>query len=274
MAEITRRDMIAGGAIAASALAGAGILASTPKPALAAHERLTEAGANAGWGDMTLSDGLLDTPFGEAVDSWFNYSWSYTAEFEPDPDRDHVTIIVSSATVDGNGDTLAQTAVDEIGDAADVEVIHLRDLFISPLMTMNGVPPVEQTNTQLDGMQTVIDALHRANIVIAVAPTYYNNIDARMMTAMTRLWGACWQNPDYQWGPVKRTALMLTCTGTSPDWLKTEVRGIFTMADMSILSPEYNCEVFSSCGSPQTVANNDEYLERARALARWAIRAE
>ena len=46
------------------------------------------------------------------------------------------------------------------------------------------------------------------------------------------------------------------------------------MADMSILSPEYKVEVFTGCGSPQTVANNDEYLETARSLARWAIRAE
>ena len=141
-------------------------------------------------------------------------------------------------------------------------------------MSLNGVPPVSQTNTQQDGMQVVIDALHRSNIVVGVAPTYYNNIDARMMTMLTRLWSACWTNPDYVWGPTKRTAVALTCTGTNPDYLKTCCRGIFTMADMSILSPEYKVEVFTGCGSPQTVANNDEYLETARSLARWAIRAE
>ena len=142
----------------------------------------------------------MDIPFGELVDSWFQYSWSYSAQFEEQPERNHVCIIVSSATVGGNGDTLASTIAEEIDDAADVETIHLRDLFISPLMSLNGVPPVSQTNTQQDGMQVVIDALHRSNIVVGVAPTYYNNIDARMMTMLTRLWSACWTNPETTFG--------------------------------------------------------------------------
>ena len=29
-----------------------------------------------------------------------------------------------------------------------------------------------------------------------------------------------WKNPDYVWGPTKRTAVMLTCTGTNPNYLK------------------------------------------------------
>lgn len=274
MAELTRREMLAGSAIAAAAVAGVGALATNATPALASNERVSEPGFNAGWGDTEIAQETLDTPFGDLVDSWFQYGWSYTAEFEEQPERDHVCIIVSSATVDGNGDTIANTMAEEIGDAADVEIVHLRDLFISPLMTLNGVPPVSQTNTQLDGMQVVIEALHRSNIVVGVAPTYYNNIDGRMMTMLTRLWSACWTNPDYVWGPTKRTAVALTCTGTNPDYLKTCCRGIFTMADMSILSPEYKVEVFTGCGSPQTVANNDDYLETARSLARWAIRAE
>lgn len=274
MAELTRRDMIAGGAFATAAVAAAGILGTKASTALAANERVDGEGRNIGWCDTQVSDGLLETPFGEVVDSWFSYSWSYSADFAPQPERDHVLIIVSSPTIGGNGDTLAATVAEEIGDAADVETIYLRDLFISPLMTLNDVPPVSQTNTQHDGMATVIAALHRANVVVGIAPTYYNNIDARMMTMLTRLWSAAWKNPDYVWGPTKRTAVMLTCTGTNADWLKTEVRGIFTMADMAILSPEYKAEVFNGCGSTTAVADNDEYLETARALARWAIRAE
>ena len=272
MAEITRRDAIAGGA---AALAAAGVAMSGIGQALAANERVTEAGFNAGWGDTELTDpAILETPFGEVVDNWFQYTWSYAAGFEGQPERDHVCVIVSSPAVGGNGDTLAQTVVDEIGDAADVEVIYLRELQISPLMTLGETLPVSQTTLMHDGMDAVIAALHRANVVIGIAPTYYNSIDYRMMNMLTRLWNSPWKDPDYVWGPTKRTAVMLTCTGTRPDWLKTSVRGIFTMADMSILSPEYKCEVFPSCGAPTTVANNDEYLETARAMARWAIRAE
>ncbi len=269
---ISRRNLVIGGAMAAAAAGVAG--AGGTSVALASHERAEGSGENAGWGDTELSDGLLDTPFGEVVDNWFQYPWSYTAEFAPQPDRDHVTILVSSSTIGGNGETLAGIAADEIGDAADVETVFLRDLMINPIMTINGQPPVEQTSTVQDGITTVIDALKRANIVIAIAPTYYNNPDGRMMSALTRLWSACWTNPEYQWRPTKRTAVMLTCTGSQPDYLKTVVRGIFTMADMSILSPEYKTEVFTGCGTPQSVQNNDDHIQAARALARWAIRAE
>lgn len=217
MAELTRRNMIAGSALAVAGLAAAGIAA---KPALAASERVGESGFNAGWGDTEVDQEVLDTPFGELVDSWFNYSWSYTAEFEPQPERDHVLVITSSAAIGGNGDHIAQTVVDEIGDAADVEVIHLRDYSITPFMTLNGTLPVDQVDGQKDGMVPILEALHRANVVIGIAPTYYNNIDSRMMLMLTRLWAMAWKNPDYVWGPAKRTAVMLTCTGTNPNYLK------------------------------------------------------
>lgn len=112
MAELTRRNMIAGSALAVAGLAAGDIAA---KPALAASERVSEPGFNAGWGDTEVDQEVLDTPFGELVDSCFNYSWSYTAEFEPQPERDHVLVITSSAAIGGNGDHIAQTVVDEIG---------------------------------------------------------------------------------------------------------------------------------------------------------------
>ncbi|MEG0505576.1 MAG: hypothetical protein RR547_13090, partial [Raoultibacter sp.] len=93
----------------------------------------------------------------------------------------------------------------------------------------------------------------------------------RMMQMITRTWSPCWKNPGYAYGPAKRTGVLLTCTGTKADWLKTQVRGIFTMADLSIISPEYRAEVFNGCGTPDTIAKTEEYLETTRDLARWAI---
>ena len=272
MAELTRREMVAGGAVAAAAVAGAALSA---QPAFAANERVSEPGFNAGWGDTVLNDpAILDQPFGEVVDNWFQYGWSYTAEFAPQPERDHVLVIVSSGAVGGNGDHIAEVVLDEIGDAADVETIYLRDLQINQLMTFGDVLPVEQTEGNKDGMVQLIEALHRSNVVVAIAPTYYNNPDARLMLAITRLWSMCWKNPDYVWGPTKRVAVMLTCTGTQADYLKTVCRGIFSMADMSILTPEWKAEVFNGMGAPTSFENNDEYIETARSMARWAIRAE
>ena len=164
--------------------------------------------------------------------------------------------------------------IDEIGDAADVETIYLRDLQINQLMTWGDVLPVMQEEGNKDGMVQLIEALHRSNVVVAIAPTYYNNPDARLMLAITRLWSMCWKNPNYVWGPTKRVAVMLTCTGTKADCLKTVCRGIFSMADMSILTPEWKAEVFNGCGAPTSFENNDEYIETARSMARWAIHAE
>lgn len=110
--------------------------------------------------------------------------------------------------------------------------------------------------------------------VIAIAPTYFNNVHGRMMDAITRTWMPCWRNDSYQYGPVKRAGVMLTCTGAPADYLKTVTRAFFTMADPSIISPEYRTEVFNGCGTPDTVASTPEFLETARSLVRWAIRAE
>ncbi len=55
-------------------------------------------------------------------------------------------------------------------------------------MTLNGTLPVDQVDGQKDGMVPILEALHRANVVIGIAPTYYNNIDSRMMLMLTRLW--------------------------------------------------------------------------------------
>ena len=307
---ISRRDMLKGAAVAAAALGVAGLAtgcapqtaAETPAAASAASAsnetaggssmastqgtsaqaestggygftRNDGAGFNAGWGDTTIED-YSGKSFDEVLDGWFNYDWNYTREFAEPLDRPHVCVLVSSATVGGNGDTLAQTVVDEIGDAADVEVVHLRNLLINPVMQIGSEPPVSSTTTVIDGMDTVIQALHRADTVIAIAPTYFNNVHGRMMDTITRTWMPCWRNDSYAYGPVKRTGVMLTCTGAPADYLKTVTRAFFTMADLSIISPEYRTEVFNGCGTPDTVANTPEFLETARSLARWAIRAE
>lgn len=257
----------------ASAASGGTAAATSSEGTGTGSVRVSEPGFNAGWGDTTIED-YGGSSFDDVVDGWFQYDWSYEREFAEGPaegEPKHVTIIVSSPTVGGNGDTLAQTVADEIGDAAEVEVVYLRNLSISPLQQIGGEPPVSSITTQVDGMGTVIAALHRASVVIAVAPTYYNSIDARMMTMISRTWSPTWRNPNYEFGPKKRTGVLLTCTGAPADYLKTSVRAIFTMADLSIISPEYRAEVFSGCGTPDTCANTEEYLELARDVARWSI---
>lgn len=308
---ISRRDMLKGAAVAAAALGvagmaagcapqaapaaaaggaegGSGAAASTGSTSMASTQgtstqaesagghgftRNDGEGFNAKWGSTTVGD-YSGQSFDEVLDGWFNYDWNYTREFEAPLDRHHVCVLVSSATVGGNGDTLAQTVVDEIGDAADVEVVYLRNLLINPVMQIGSEPPVSSTTTPIDGMDVVIQALHRADTVIAIAPTYFNNVHGRLMDTITRTWMPCWRNDSYQYGPVKRTGVMLTCTGCPADYLKTVTRAFFTMADLSIISPEYRTEVFNGCGTPDTVAKTDEFLETARSLARWAIRAE
>ncbi len=283
MENMSRRDMLKGAVAAAAAVGVAGI-ASTYAPEIAeaipyAEEdthgttRNDGPGFNAGWGDSTIED-YSGMSFDEVIDSWFNYDWNYSREFEEPLERHRVCILDDSASIGGNGDTLVDIVVDEIGDQADVEVIYLRNLNIGPVMQIGQEPPVLQRTTYADGLETVVEALHKADTVIAVAPTYFNNIHGRLMETITRTWSPCWKNDSYQYGPVKRTGVMLTCTGCPPDYLKTVTRAFFTMADLSIISPEYRTEVFPGCGAPDTVLNKEEYQEQARALARWAIRAE
>lgn len=305
--EISRRDMLKGAAMTAAALGVASLAAGcAPQPAAESSGKAASSGAaaastsmastqgtstqaestgghgftrndgegfNAKWGDTTIED-YSGQNFEDVLDGWFNYDWNYTRDFAEPLERHHVTVLVSSATVGGNGDTLAQTVVDEIGDQADVEVVYLRNLLINPVMQIGSEPPVSSTTTPIDGMDVVIQALHRADTVIAIAPTYFNNVHGRLMDTITRTWMPCWRNDSYEYGPVKRTGVMLTCTGCPADYLKTVTRAFFTMADLSIISPEHRTEVFNGCGTPDTVASTEEYLETARSLARWAIRAD
>ncbi|MEG0324002.1 MAG: twin-arginine translocation signal domain-containing protein, partial [Raoultibacter sp.] len=156
----------------AGAASGAASASSAAKSSGEGSVRVDGPGYNAGWGDTVIED-YSGQSFEDVIDGWFEYDWSYEREFAPGPaegEKKHVTVVVSSPTVGGNGDTLAQTVVEEIGESAEVEVVYLRNLAISPLQQFGSEPPVTSIGTQVDGMDNVIAALNRASVVIAIAP--------------------------------------------------------------------------------------------------------
>lgn len=65
--------------------------------------------------------------------------------------------------------------------------------------------------------------------------------------------------------------MLLTCTGSDVEEMKRHVRNILTLPSVSWAIQEYRTEVFTGCVSDTTCADTPTYLERARALAQWAV---
>lgn len=248
METITRRSMLAGAAAAA-----AGAFAST---ALA---------------DEAASDSrIID------LDEVFDYGIPEGTVLRPAEDPSGaelkpVVVINSSATIGGNGDTLADTVCAELEGKAEVTRFNLRNMRVEFVTQHGDVPPVDETGTDQDAMAEIIPAVHRAEAIVCICPTIYNGIDPRMLTMLSRFWQPTWNNADWQLGPMKRLGALVTCTGSKPEWLKASVESYVTLPDVSCSVSETRTEVFTMCSTPTTCAEDEEILETARDVARWVI---
>ena len=182
-----------------------------------------------------------------------------------------VVVFDSSATVGGNGDTLADAVCAELEGKAEVTRFNLRNMQFGFVTQHGDVPPVDDTTTDQDAMAEIIPAVHRAEAIICICPTIYNGIDPRMLTVLSRFWQPTWNNADWQLGPMKRLGALITCTGSKPEWLKASVESYVTLPDVSCSVSETRTEVFTMCSTPTTCAESEEILETARDVARWVI---
>ena len=182
----------------------------------------------------------------------------------------NLLIVTSSPTKGGNGDALAAAALDVAhACGANVSVVNLRDLQIRPCNACGACAKLGRC-AQHDGMDKLMPRLHDADAIVFVAPVYYNTVEARGITAINRLYPifACQQ---YEFGPRKKVGVMLTCAGSTEEWLKAHVDSILTLGSISRCIEEYRTEVFSGCHGKDSCRNSKETLERAESLARWTL---
>lgn len=255
MEEVSRRDVLAG-----SVLAGAAALAVAAHPAFA----------------DTAED---HDPFAEVEAACFDYGVDKETpgiKHAPEPGADvekSVVIINASATIGGNGDTMAQTIQDDLGDSVKVTRFDLRNYVIAPVTQHGDVPPVSDvTNMDRDAMtDLVIPAIHEATALVFLFPTIYNTIDARTLALIGRLWQPTWSNPDWELGYQKRVAVIGTCTGSSPEWLTLNVNALLTLPDVLQSVADSRIDIFPGCSSPDSVANDDEKLAVVHDVAEWVV---
>lgn len=217
-------------------------------------------------------------PFAEVAAACFDYGvdketpgLKHAPEAPADVEK-NVLIINASATIGGNGDTMAQTIQDDLGDSVKVTRFDLRNYQIAPVTQHGDVPPVEDvTNMDRDGMDLIIPAIHDATAIVFLFPTIYNTIDARTLALIGRLWQPTWSNPDWELGYQKRVAVIGTCTGSSPQWLKLNVDALLTLPDVLQSVADSRVDIFPGCGTPDSVATNEEYLGVVHDVAAWVV---
>lgn len=180
-----------------------------------------------------------------------------------------ILFLTTSPTVGGNGDALIKTAMEAAKKGgAEVKLVNIREKRIGFCQACYGCA---QTGVcvQEDDFMGILRLAHGADAIIAEAPVYYNCMAAQMLTVIDRLCCtfAC---KTYQVGPKKRVGMFLTCTGSEPEEMKRHVSNILTLPSVSRAISEYRTEVFTGCISDGTCQEREDYLERARAIARWA----
>lgn len=251
MESISRRNLIGGAAVAAAAAAVAAVPAFADEAATEGN--VVDLGVVFDYG---IPEGTRLRPAAEPSG----------AELKP------VVVIDSSATIGGNGDTMAQTIQDDLGDSVKVTRFDLRNYQIAPVTQHGDVPPVEDvTNMDRDGMDLIIPAIHDATAIVFLFPTIYNTIDARTLALIGRLWQPTWSNPDWELGYQKRVAVIGTCTGSSPQWLKLNVDALLTLPDVLQSVADSRVDIFPGCGTPDSVATNEEYLGVVHDVAAWVV---
>lgn len=181
-----------------------------------------------------------------------------------------ILFLTTSPTAGGNGDALIDAAMEEAKTHdAQVHRVHVREKQIGFCQACYGCA---QTGVcvQKDDFMDMLRLAHEADAIIAEAPIYYNCMAAQMMTVINRLCCtfAC---KTYQIGPRKRVGMLLTCTGSEPEEMKRHVKNILTLPSVSRAISEYRTEVFTQCVAPSACRDRQDYLERAKEIARWAI---
>lgn len=181
-----------------------------------------------------------------------------------------ILFLTSTPTVGGNGDALIAAAAEEAEkNGAEVQRIDIREKQIG---FCHGCYGCASTGVcvQKDDFTGILKLAHEADAIISEAPIYYNCMAAQMITVINRL--CCtFAYKAYQIGSEKKVGIFLTCTGSEPEEMKRHVKNILTLPSLNRAISEYKTEVFTECGSRFVCHDREDYLERAKAIARWAI---
>jgi len=179
-----------------------------------------------------------------------------------------ILFLTTSPTLGGNGDALITAAEEEAKKhGVEIQRMDVGEMKIFPCKACYGCAKTGVC-VQEDGFKTVLDALHECDGLIAEAPIYYNCMAAQALLVIDRLCCtfAC---KTYQVGPKKKIGVLLTCTGSDVEEMKHHVQLIVDLPSIQRSVREERTEVFTHCGSKDTCKNKPEYLDRARAIARW-----
>lgn len=179
----------------------------------------------------------------------------------------NILFITTSPTVNGNGDTLTETALNAAKSAgANVTRIDSRNMNINGCKACNTCMKTGSC-VQRDDFYEVLSAVKDSDSIVVSVPIYFNLPCAQAITLLNRFFTLF--SPEYVGsGKDKKLAIMLTFGGSDPEKMKNLVMdaiGFFNQAK------EFRVELFPQLSSgPDVCKNTPTYLEKAADIGKWA----
>lgn len=179
-----------------------------------------------------------------------------------------ILFIATSPTVNGNGDTLIETAINAAKFKAEIEItrIDTRDMNINSCKACNACMKTGKC-TQKDDFDEVLSAAQNSDSIVVTVPIYFNLPCAQSVSLLNRFFSLF--SPEYKGsGKSKKLAVMLTFGGSDPEKMKlliTDAISFFNQAE------EHRIETFPQLSAgPDVCKNTPTYLEKASEIGIWA----
>lgn len=177
-----------------------------------------------------------------------------------------VLFITTSPTLNGNGDTLIETAVNAAKSVgAETTKIDIRNMSINGCKACNACMKTGSC-VQKDDFGKILSAIQECDSLVVTVPIYFNLPCAQSVTLLNRLFNLF--SPEYKSsGKGKKLAVMLTFGGSDPDKmteLTANAVGFFRQIK------ESRIETFPKLSDgPDVCRNTPAYLERAIEIGKW-----
>lgn len=179
-----------------------------------------------------------------------------------------ILFITTSPTVNGNGDTLIETAISAAKSETKAEIIRIdtRNMNINSCKACNACMKTGVC-VQEDDFDEVLSAAKNSDSIIVSVPIYFNLPCAQSIALLDRFFSLF--SPEYKGtGKSKKLAVMLTFGGSDPEKIKT-----LTADAISFFSQVKECriEMFPQLSAgPDVCRNTPSYLEKAAEIGSWA----
>lgn len=181
-----------------------------------------------------------------------------------------ILFITTSPTVNGNGDTLIETAINaarSVRPETEIKKIDTRGMSIGGCKACNECMKTGSC-VQKDDFEEILSAVRDSDSIVVTVPIYFNLPCAQSVALLDRFFTLF--SPEYKGsGKNKKLAILLTFGGSDPEKIKT-----ITTDAISFFNQVKECrvELFPKLSAgPDVCRNTPAYLEKAAEIGKWTV---